>query len=81
MALTTSEIQILRFVQKHKGVTPTEYLRGMGLPDTDRVTVRKAMMRLEEQGILKSDEAGAQVRSYSLTGNFAKVDFIKVNMI
>lgn len=81
MALTTSEIQILRFVQRHKEATPATYLRGMGLPDKDRVTVRKAMMRLEDQGVLKSVEAGAQVRAYSLTQNFAKVDFSKVVMI
>lgn len=81
MALTTSEIQILRFIQKHGDATPATYIRGMGLTDDNRVTVRKAMMRLEDQGVLKSAEAGAQVRSYSLTPNFTKVDFQKVKMI
>lgn len=78
MALTTSEIDILRFIQKHKAVTPAAYITGMNLGEENRVTIRKAMMRLEEQGFLTSDGAGARVRSYRIGPNVSKVDFNKM---
>jgi predicted transcriptional regulator len=81
MALTTSEIEILRFIQRNKRATPAEYLRGMNMDDASRVTVRKAMIRLEEQGFLSSEPEGAQVRRYSLNPNVKKVDFEKMETL
>jgi len=79
--LTNSEIQILRFIQKHKDTTPAAYLAGTGLGDENRVTIRKAMLRLEEQGFLSSINAGAQVRAYSLSKNVSKIDFSNLKPI
>lgn len=81
MALTTSEIEILRFIQKHKSSTPAEFIKGTGKGDDSRVTIRKAMIRLEDQGFLSSEPGGAQVRRYSINPNVKKVDFEKLEQI
>lgn len=81
MALTTSELAILRYIQAHKKATPAEFIRGMGYGDDSRVTIRKAMIRLEEQGFLSSEPFGAQVRTYSLHPNVVKVDFKKMETL
>lgn len=81
MALTTSEIEILRYIQKHGKATPAEFIRGMNYSDDSRVTIRKAMIRLEEQGFLTSEPAAGQVRSYGLNPNVKKVDFSKVEKV
>ena len=81
MALTTSEIEILRFIQKHGKATPAEFIRGMNYGDDSRVTIRKAMIRLEDQGFLKSEPAAGQARSYTLDQNVKKVDFSKMETL
>lgn len=82
MALTTSELDILRFIQKHKKATPADFIRGTAeLGDDSRVSIRKAMIRLEQQGFLTSEPAGGLARSYSIAPNVQKVDFDKMGTI
>jgi predicted transcriptional regulator len=78
MALTTSELEIMRFIQTHGKTTPADFIRGMKMGDDSRVTIRKAMIRLEAQGFLSSEPGGAQVRKYSIHPNVKKVDFAKL---
>lgn len=81
MALTTSELDILRFIQKHKKATPAEFIKGTNLGDDSRVSIRKAMIRLESQGFLFSEPAGGLARSYSIAPNVQKVDFSKMESL
>lgn len=81
MALTKSEIEILRFVQKTGKATPAEFIKGMHYGDDSRVTIRKAMIRLEEQGFLSSAPDTGQVRRYSISDTVKRVDFEKLEQI
>lgn len=82
MALTTSEVDILRHIQKHGWTTPTQFVEAKDEYDPSKqVSVRKALIRLEEQGFLVSEVAVGQMRKYTLSPNVKKVDFNEIEKI
>ena len=82
MALTTTELHILRFVNKKGATSVAGFLaqNGDGYGPENKSTIRIAMNRLSDQGFLRKDASGENT-TYKIGSNVSGVDFDSLSAV
>lgn len=82
MALTTTELHILRFAKKRGATSVAQFLTNNedGYGPENKSTIRIAMNRLAEQGFLAKDTSGDNT-VYKIGTSVSNVDFENLSAV